>query len=212
MLQLETSLLLCFGFCNVAADADPGAFIEAESRNAVAYRAGCRTFGWECLGNYACTGQPAGSLPFGPVHAYVIGGSDPAEAMRAAEEAPDPPGFAEVVAESRSFMTSQEDTAVARLRAAGDQPGQPTPLKGRCIVVRLHDGRRRPSTSVTPDGRGGSPCKGPPTPRRRRSACTAATIRTARMPAATGCSRRSSPAARRSRCLPSTGAPPTAPA
>ena len=95
-------MLLCFGFYNVAADADPSAFIEAERRNAVAYRAGCRTFGWECLGNYACTGQPAGSLPFGYVHAHVIDGSDPAEALRAVEEAPGPPGFAEVVAEGRS--------------------------------------------------------------------------------------------------------------
>ena len=132
-------MLLCFGFYNVAADADPGAFIEAESRNAVAYRAGCRTFGWECLGNYACTGHPAGSLPFGYAHAYVIDGSDPAEALRAAEETSGPPGFAEVVAEGRSFMTSQEDTAVAWLHATGGQPRQPTPLKDRCIVVRLHN-------------------------------------------------------------------------
>jgi hypothetical protein len=137
-------VLVCFGFYNVAADVDPGAFIGAESRNAVAYRAGCRTFGWECLGNYACTGQPAGSLPFGYVHAYVIDGSDPAEALRAAEEASGPPGFAEVVAEGRSFMTSQEDTAVAWLHATGDQPDKPTPLKDRCIVVRLHNGAEPP--------------------------------------------------------------------
>jgi hypothetical protein len=37
-------------------------------------------------------------------------------------------------------MTSQDDTAVAWLRAAGDQPRQPTPLGSRCIVVRLHNG------------------------------------------------------------------------
>jgi hypothetical protein len=135
---------LCFGFYNVAADADPAAFIEAESRNAAAYRAGCRTFGWECLGNYACTGQPAGSLPFGYVHAYVIDGPGPAEALRAAAEAPGPAGFAEVVAEGRSFMTSPEDTAVTWLDPAGDQPRQPTPLKDRCIVVRLRDGAEEP--------------------------------------------------------------------
>ena len=137
-------MLLCFGFYNLAADADRGAFAEAESRNAVAYRVGCRTFGWECLGNFACTGQPAGSLPFGYVHVYVIDGSDPAEALRAAGEATGPPGFAEVVAEGRSFMTSQEDTAVAWLHATGDQPRQPTPLKSRCIVVRLQNGAEAP--------------------------------------------------------------------
>jgi hypothetical protein len=119
---------------------------EAESRNATAYRAGCRTFGWECLGNYACVGQPAGSLRFGYVHAYVIEGCDPAEALRAAEEATGPPGFAEVVAESRAFMTSQDDTAAAWLHASGGQPREPTPLKDRCIVVRLHDGAGRRST------------------------------------------------------------------
>lgn len=137
-------MLLCFGFYNVAVDADPSAFIEAERRSAGVYRAGSRTFGWEYLGNYACTGQPAGSLPFGHAHAYVIDGSDPAEALRAAAEAPGPPGFAEVVAEGRSFMTSQEDTAVTWLHATGDQPRQPTPLKDRCIVVRLHNRAEAP--------------------------------------------------------------------
>ena len=137
-------MLVCLGFYNVAADVDQGAFIEAESRNAVAYRAGCRTFGWECLGNYACTGQPAGSLPFGYAHVYVIDGPDPAEALRAAEQAPGPAGFAEVVAEGRSFMTSQEDTAVAWLHAAGDQPRRPTPLKDSFLVVRFHDGAQVP--------------------------------------------------------------------
>jgi hypothetical protein len=133
-------LLLCFGFYNVAPDADLGVFTEAERRNAAEYRAGCRTFGWECLGNYTCAGQPPGSWPFGYVHAYVIEGSDPAEAMRAQGEAMDPPGFAEIVAEGRAFMTSQDDTAVVWLHADGDQPSQPTPLEDRCIVVRLHNG------------------------------------------------------------------------
>ncbi len=153
-------MLLCFGFYNVAPDADLGAFIEAESRNARAYRAGCRTFGWECLGNYACVGQPAASLRFGYVHAYVIEGCDPAEALRSAEQATGRPGFAEVVAESRAFMISLDDTAVAWLHASGGQPGQPTPLKDRCIVVRLHDGAGARCTSATPTaglvhGRGG---------------------------------------------------------
>ncbi len=81
-------MLLCFGFYKAAA-----------------YRAGCRTFGWECLGNYACTAQPTGSLPFGYVRVYAVDGSDPAEALRAAEVAPGALGFAELVAESQAFMT-----------------------------------------------------------------------------------------------------------
>jgi hypothetical protein len=130
-------VLLCFGFYNMAPGVDLRVFAEAERRNAEAYRVGCRTFGWECLANYACVGQPPGTLPFGFAHVYVIEGDDPAEALRASEEAVEPPGFAEIVAEGREFMTSQDDTMVAWLLASGCQPAQPVPLHDRSIVVRL---------------------------------------------------------------------------
>ena len=126
-------MLLLFGFYNVRDDVSPGDYADAERSIAERYRAGCRTFGWESLGTYAC--RPGRRWPFGHVHPYVIEGSDTAAAMRAAEQAPGPPGFAEVVEIGQSFLTGQDDTAVARLRDAGAQPSAPVPLGDRAIVV-----------------------------------------------------------------------------
>jgi hypothetical protein len=130
-------VLFRFAFYNVRADADPDSFLEFETRIAEAYQAGCRTFGWESLGTWRCRPRLPGSWPFGHVDPYIVEGDDPVAATRIADAAPDPPGFAEIVAECRTFMTGQEDRTVVWLHALYGQPSVPTPLGQRALVVRF---------------------------------------------------------------------------
>lgn len=90
-------MLLLFAFYNVRPEVDRELLRESEAGIAEAYRRGCRSFGWENLGTYACEAHPGGSWPFAHVHPYVIDADDAAVAMRMAEEAPGPPGFSDVV-------------------------------------------------------------------------------------------------------------------
>jgi hypothetical protein len=129
-------LLLLFAFYNVQPDLDRKLFRETEAGIAEAYRRGCRSYGWENLGTYACEAHPAASWPFDHVHPYVIDADDTAAALRMAE-APGPPGLSDVVEIGRSLMTGQDDTAVVWFRPDHGQPNQPTALGERRLVVSL---------------------------------------------------------------------------
>ena len=130
-------MMLRFACYRVRPDADMDAFRAFEARVGEEYDAGCRTFGFHSLGTYEIVGDAPRSGDCTHVDVYAVAGTDHEAAERRAEDAPDPPGYAEIVDECRSFMAAQHDRCSFWLIGRADLPTADLPLGLRAIVVDL---------------------------------------------------------------------------
>lgn len=130
-------MMFRFACYRVRPDADLDAFRAFEARVGEDYAAGCRTFGFHSLGTYEIVGTAARSGDCTHVDVYVVAGTDHEAAERRADEAPDPPGYGEIVDECRSFMAEQHDRCSFWLIGRADLPTTDLPLGPRALVVDL---------------------------------------------------------------------------